>query len=397
MAKHIILFDDSRREHLLPLTFTRPVSMIRVGILTILEKWERMIGKKCYHLTADYLRIKFPMPLDNADCLIINGGVIPSASLITLINELKLGEAIYSGETLVAAFLPELPSYEFNFEKSSFNSSLELTEKPLEILRPWDIFKINGIALENDFDLITKGRKSQPISSTNQVLNPSRVFIEEGAIVECSILNAQTGPIYIGSNAEIMEGSIVRGPFALCDHSTLKLGAKIYGPTTVGPHSKVGGEVNNSVIFGFSNKAHDGFLGNSVIGEWCNLGADTNTSNLKNNYAIVKLWNYPRGGFVDTGLQFCGLIMGDHSKCGINTMFNTGTVVGVSANIFGDGFPRNFIPSYSWGGAQGFSLYKTEKAFETIEKVFERRGITLDEIEKDILTHIFNITAKYRR
>jgi UDP-N-acetylglucosamine diphosphorylase/glucosamine-1-phosphate N-acetyltransferase len=397
MAKHIILFDDARREHLLPLTFTRPVSMVRVGILTIFEKWERMTGKKCFHFTADYLRVKFPMPLNNADCLLINGGVIPSKSLLNRINELKLGEAIYSGESLVAAFLPELPSYDFNFDKGNFNSVSELNEKPLEILRPWDIFRHNGIALESDFDLITEGRKSQPISSSNQVLNPIRIFIEEGAKVECAILNAQTGPIYIGSQAEVMEGSIVRGPFALCEHSTLKLGAKIYGPTTVGPHSKVGGEVNNSVIFGYSNKAHDGFLGNSVIGEWCNLGADTNTSNLKNNYAIVKLWNYPKGGFVDTGLQFCGLIMGDHSKCGINTMFNTGTVVGVSANIFGDGFPRNFIPSYSWGGAQGFSIYKTEKAFETIEKVFERRELTLDETEKDILTHIFNLTAKYRR
>jgi UDP-N-acetylglucosamine diphosphorylase/glucosamine-1-phosphate N-acetyltransferase len=278
----------------------------------------------------------------------------------------------------------------------SFPGAKKLSEKPFEVLHPWDIFRLNGLAIESDFDLITKGRKSQPISNTNKVLNAERVFVEEGAVVECAVLNAQTGPIYIGVNAEVMEGSLIRGPFALCEGATLKLGAKIYGPTTIGPYSKAGGEINNSVIFGNSNKAHDGFLGNSVIGEWCNLGADSNTSNLKNNYTNVKLWNYIKQGFVDTGLQFCGLIMGDHSKCGINTMFNTGTVVGVSANIFGDGFPRNFIPSFSWGGAQGFTLYKTEKAFETAQKVLARRGQELNKVEVDILTHVFKLTAGYR-
>jgi len=223
------------------------------------------------------------------------------------------------------------------------------------------------------------------------------IFVEEGAKVECAILNASTGPIYIGKDAEIMEGAIVRGPLALCEHAALKMGAKIYGPTTIGPHSKVGGEVNNSVIIGYSNKGHDGFLGNSVLGEWCNIGADSNNSNLKNNYAEVKLWNYPQERFVNTGLTFCGLIMGDHSKCGINTMFNTGTVVGVNANIFGSGFPRNFVASFSWGGAAGFTTYKTADAFEVAARVFDRRGMVFNETEQEILQHVFEITAKYRK
>jgi UDP-N-acetylglucosamine diphosphorylase/glucosamine-1-phosphate N-acetyltransferase len=228
-------------------------------------------------------------------------------------------------------------------------------------------------------------------------LGKENIFLEPGAKIECATLNASTGPIYIGKDAEIMEGALIRGPFALCEHATLKMGTKIYGPTTIGPHSKVGGEVNNSVIFGYSNKAHDGFLGNSVIGEWCNLGADTNNSNLKNNYIEVKLWDYASGRFIPTGLQFCGLIMGDHSKSGINTMFNTGTVVGVSANIFGSGFPRNYIPSFSWGGAQGYITYHIDKALEVASQVMKRRDIKLDEIEQDILKHIFEITASKRK
>jgi UDP-N-acetylglucosamine diphosphorylase/glucosamine-1-phosphate N-acetyltransferase len=259
-----------------------------------------------------------------------------------------------------------------------------------------DIFSMNGSELEKDFAAITKGRKSAPISATNTVMAPEKVFLEEGAIVECAVLNGSSGPIYIAKDAEIMEGSLVRGPFSLGEHSQLKLGAKIYGPTTIGPHCKVGGEVNNCVIFGYSNKAHDGFIGNSVIGEWCNLGADTNTSNLKNNYAEVKLWNYPAEKYLKTGMQFCGTIMGDHSKCGINTMFNTGTVIGVSANIFGAGYPRNFIPDFSWGGAQGFETFSIAKSFEVAKIVFSRRGLVFDEIEQDILVYVFNETQKFR-
>jgi UDP-N-acetylglucosamine diphosphorylase/glucosamine-1-phosphate N-acetyltransferase len=264
------------------------------------------------------------------------------------------------------------------------------------VLKPWDIFSKNGQAIKDDYELVTKGRKSQPLSATNQVLG-DQVFVEEGAKVECAILNSTTGPIYIGKDAEIMEGSVVRGPLAMCDHSVLKLSTKIYGPTTVGPYSKVGGEVNNSVIFACSNKGHDGFLGNSVLGEWCNIGADSNNSNLKNNYAEVKLWNYTQERFVNTGLQFCGLIMGDHSKCGINTMFNTGTVVGVNANIFGSGFPRNFVPSFSWGGAAGFTTYKLRDAFDVAARVFERRGMVFNEMEQEILTKVFELTEKYRK
>src|SRR5690606_24924204 len=251
--------------------------------------------------------------------------------------------------------------------------------------------------LEDDFELLTDGRRSQPIPATNNIINGQNIFIEEGAKLEFVTLNASFGPIYIGKDAEIMEGSIIRGPFALCEHATVKLGAKIYGPTTVGPHSKVGGEVNNSVIFGYSNKGHDGFMGNSVLGEWCNLGADTNNSNLKNNYAEVRLWDYNTESFARTGLQFCGLMMGDHSKCGINTMFNTGTVVGVSANIFGSGFPRNFIPSYSWGGAAGMTTFKTDKAFEVAREVMKRRNLEFTEQDEKIMEHVFEITAKYRR
>lgn len=382
--------------NLLPLTFTRPVAEIRIGILTIREKWEKNLGAKCAYLTADYLREKFLPAVGDRESCLINGGVIPDQNLIDLISTLKVGQAITWDETLIAAILPSTPNPSYIPEFSSFKDNRNLSEKPFMVLNPWDIFAQNGKALEQDFELLTKNRQSEPISKTNQILNPERVFIEKGAKIECSILNANNGPIYIGADAEIMEGSIVRGPFALCKSSVLKMGAKIYGPTTIGPDSKVGGEINNCVIFGNSNKAHDGFLGNSVLGEWCNIGADTNNSNLKNNYANVKLWNYSQKSFTDTGLQFCGLIMGDHSKCGINTMFNTGTVVGVSANIFGSGFPRNFIPSFSWGGAQGFSVYSIDKAFETVERVFERRGIPLNDIEKKILAYIFKITKEYR-
>ncbi|MFO8021716.1 MAG: GlmU family protein [Perlabentimonas sp.] len=397
MVTQVVLFDDSRRESLLPLTFTRPVSMIRVGVLTIHEKWEKVLKRPCGFFTAPYLRRKFHANQEGkGPCLFINGGIIPTSNLIDAIGSLKLYEAIIYGDKLVAAILPDLPSDDFPLSSVSFPIAQKWTNNLLEIEHPWDIFSKNGEALLRDFDLLTKGRTSEKISSSNKVLGSHPIFIEKGAVVECSVLNASNGPIYIGENAEIMEGSLVRGPFALCDNSTLKLGAKIYGPTTIGPHCKIGGEVNNCVFFGFSNKAHDGFIGNSVVGEWCNLGADSNTSNLKNNYASVKLWNYSKGGFLDTGLQFCGLIMGDHSKCGINTMFNTGTVVGVSANIFGDGFPRNFIPSFSWGGAQGFAIYKTNKAFETAQKVMARRGLNLDDIEREILEHVFNVTTCYR-
>lgn len=388
---NFILFDH-HRDNLLPLTFTRPVADIRIGILTIREKWEKMLGAKTSSKTEAYLSKKFPTEFTiDTDNVWINGSYCPNEKLIEEVRSLKPGESLVEGAVIVAANTGNASDLE------ATGTKYESHAKAMQIQNPWDIFSKNGEAIQVDFDLITKGRKSLALSATNQVMGVENVFVEEGAKVECAILNATTGPIYIGKDAEIMEGSIVRGPFALCEHSALKLGAKIYGPTTVGPHSKVGGEVNNSVIIGYSNKGHDGFLGNSVLGEWCNIGADSNNSNLKNNYAEVKLWNYTKERFVGTGLTFCGLIMGDHSKCGINTMFNTGTVVGVNANIFGSGFPRNFVPSFSWGGAAGFTTYKTKDAFEVAARVFERRNMVFNETEQEILSHVFELTEKYRK
>jgi UDP-N-acetylglucosamine diphosphorylase/glucosamine-1-phosphate N-acetyltransferase len=391
-----ILFDDNTRSNLLPLTFTRPVAEIRVGILTIREKWEKMLGEKTSTKTEEYLSKKFPSEFTiDTDNVWINGSVCPNEKLITEIKSLQSGQSLLSSGIIFAVNTGNAKSLDLSVIESF--TKFESHAMAIRIEHPWDIFSKNGDAIRNDFELLTSGRKSLALSQTNQVIGVEHIFVEEGAKVECAILNASTGPIYIGKDAEIMEGSIVRGPFALCEHSTLKLGAKIYGPTTIGPHSKVGGEVNNSVIFGFTNKAHDGFLGNSVLGEWCNIGADSNNSNLKNNYAEVKLWNYERERFVPTGLTFCGLIMGDHSKCGINTMFNTGTVVGVSANIFGAGFPRNFIPSFSWGGAAGFTTYKIKDAFEVANRVFERRSLVFDETEQEILNVVFEMTEKFRK
>jgi UDP-N-acetylglucosamine diphosphorylase/glucosamine-1-phosphate N-acetyltransferase len=391
-----ILFDDNTRNNLLPLTFTRPVADIRIGILTIREKWEKMLNSETSTSTEEYLKTKYPLEFAiDTDNIWINGSFCPNEKLIEEIKTLQPNQALLSSHIIVAVNTGAETRFDtpLNDDFIKFESHA----KAMHIENPWDIFSKNGEAIKSDFDLITTGRKSLALSPSNQVSGVENIFVEEGAKVECAILNASTGPIYIGKDAEIMEGSIVRGPFSLGEHSALKLGAKIYGPTTIGPHCKVGGEVNNSVIFGFSNKAHDGFLGNSVLGEWCNIGADSNNSNLKNNYAEVKLWNYTKEKFVGTGLTFCGLIMGDHSKCGINTMFNTGTVVGVNANIFGSGFPRNFVPSFSWGGAAGFTTYKLKDAFEVAGKVFERRNMIFDETEQGILTHVFELTEKYRK
>ena len=391
-----ILFDDNTRNNLLPLTFTRPIAEIRIGILTIREKWEKFLAEKASTKTEEYLSKKFPTEFTiDADNIWINGGVCPNEKLIEELKTLEPQQVLVSGSIVIAANTGNEKS--FDYLSIDSYTKFESHAMAMKIENPWDIFSKNGDAIKSDFEILTAGRKSLALSSTNQTIGVEHIFVEEGAKVECAILNASTGPIYIGKDAEIMEGAIVRGPFALCEHSALKLGAKIYGPTTIGPHSKVGGEVNNSVIFGFSNKAHDGFLGNSVVGEWCNLGADTNNSNLKNNYAEVKLWNYTKERFVPTGLTFCGLIMGDHSKCGINTMFNTGTVVGVSANIFGSGFPRNFVPSFSWGGAAGFTTYKIKDAFEVATRVFERRNLAFDETEQEILNAVFEMTEKYRK
>jgi len=386
-----ILFDGAARNQLLPFTFTRPVADIRIGILTIREKWERILETTTSTVTEDYLSHKWPM-VEMPENIMINASFLPTPEFLSQIENLKPNQAIFHEEDIVAFFSFEDQEVDF----SAF-TQLELEGNAFQIAHTWDIFAKNGDALIADFELLTKNRKSQPVPGSNNVIGRENIFIELGANVEFATLNASSGPIYIGADAEIMEGCLIRGPFALCENSTLKMGAKIYGPTTVGPFSRVGGEVNNSVIFGYSNKGHDGFLGNSVLGEWCNLGADTNNSNLKNNYAEVRLWDYETEGFARTGLQFCGLMMGDHSKCGINTMFNTGTVVGVSSNLFGAGFLRNFIPSFSWGGTNGMTTYKTLKAFEVAEIAMNRRKIEFLEEDRAILEHIFEETKKWRK
>ena len=387
-----ILFDGPSRNNLLPFTYTRPVADIRVGILTIREKWETYLETTITTVTEDYLSDKYPM-VEMEENIMINASYLPNLELVEMISGLKENQAIFDGEDVIAFFTKEAQD-DIDFDKYE---AIEFSQKVIKIENTWDIFSKNGEAIQEDFNVITKDRISQPIPASNNIIAPENIFLEEGAKLEFATLNATNGPIYIGKNAEIMEGSIIRGPLALCESAGIKLGAKIYGPTTVGPHSKVGGEVNNSVIFGYSNKGHDGFLGNSVLGEWCNLGADTNNSNLKNNYAEVRLWDYQTEGFAKTGLQFCGLMMGDHSKCGINTMFNTGTVVGVSANIFGSGFPRNFVPSFSWGGNGGFTTYLTKKAFEVAQVVMARRKVAFSDQDKAILEHVFEETKKYRR
>ena len=387
-----ILFDGPARNALLPFTFTRPVADILVGIMTIRQKWEMRLGSTTTTLTEEYLSEKFPM-VEMEENVMINASFLPNTILAEMVSNLSSNQAIFKGEDVIAFFTDE------NQESVDFDTYeiIEFEGDCLRIQHTWDIFSKNADAIQEDFELLTEDRKSQPIPKSVNTIAKENIFIEEGAKLEFVTLNATNGPIYIGKDAEIMEGSIIRGPFALCEGATVKMAAKIYGATTVGPHSKIGGEVNNAVLFAYSNKGHDGFLGNSVLGEWCNIGADTNNSNLKNNYEEVKLWNYETESFEKTGLQFCGLMMGDHSKCGINTMFNTGTVVGVSANIFGAGFPRNFVPSFSWGGASGITVYMTRKAFETARLVMSRRNIDFDEKEAAILQHVFDETKIWRK
>ncbi len=390
-----ILFDNRYRNHLLPLTFTRPVCELRVGIVTVKEKWEHFLGSPCSYHTQDYLIEKFKLKVGETN-LLIDGSIIPNSELIESINILKEDQALVSEDDVIAICMNKENLASFDPSNISGFEQVEYKNSFSHLRYPYDIFRLNGECIIQDFQWLTSDRSSVSFSQSNQIIEPENVFIEEGARVECATINASTGPVYIGAKAEIMEGSVIRGPFALCHNSTVKLSAKIYGPTTIGPHSKVGGELNNVVVQAYSNKGHDGFLGNSVLGEWCNIGADSNNSNLKNNYSEVKLWNYVENRFKGTGLQFCGLIMGDHSKCAINTMFNTGTVVGVFANIFGSGFPRNFIPSFAWGGPQGNKVYKKTAAFYVAKLVMERRNIEFDNVEKQILEHVFDETEKYR-
>ncbi|WP_026809261.1 GlmU family protein [Arenibacter latericius] len=386
-----ILFDGTVRNALLPFTYTRPVAEIRIGILTIREKWEKYLGSTTTTITEDYLSEKYPL-VEMEHNVLINASLLPNPDLVDLILNLEQNEIILYHDEIVAFYASEAQE-EIDF---STYSATEYEGDVLRIENTWDIFSKNAEALQADFDLITEGRKSAPISKTNDLICPENIFLEEGAKVEYSILNATDGPIYLGKNSEVWEGNLIRGGFALCEKAVVKMGTMIYGATTVGPYSKVAGELSNSVIFGYSSKGHEGYLGNSVLGEWCNIGASSNNSNLKNNYALVRLWNYETETFEPTGLQFCGLMMGDHSKTAINTMFNTGTVIGVNCNIYVPGFPRNFIPSFSWGGATGFSTYQPEKAFEAAKVMMARREVEFNEMDAKILTHVFEESKKWR-
>ena len=391
--KTIVLFDGQCHKSLIPLTFTRPVAHLRVGIFTISEKWSHFFGQDVHVRCKDYLIKKFDSFEGYADLGIL-AGLLPNEDLVDVISNLSSNSILMKDGNVLA--ITPLPENNDSIEKSlSKYATIEYDSEISIVNRPQDIFLENGKEINEDFNWVLKNSKSIGCHESNTVFGDN-IFIEDGASIRGSIINCEEGPVYIGKNAQIMEGSVIRGPFALLDHSIVKMGAKIYGPTTFGPHCKVGGEVGNSVIQGHSNKAHDGYLGNSVIGEWCNLGADTNTSNLKNNYSNVKNWDYAKDSMQDTGTQYCGLIMGDHSKCGINTMFNTGTVVGVSANIYGGGFPPKFIPSYSWGGSEGFVDYELKKAIELAVLVMKRRGVELSSMDEEILKHVFHSTKAYR-
>ncbi|WP_295732350.1 putative sugar nucleotidyl transferase [uncultured Muribaculum sp.] len=387
--RNVILQDVAEvRDNLLPITYTRPVAEIRLGIDTIREKWERAFpGEYSYKVSAAYLAPKFPMKeVDTLDDYYIASHVCPSDELVRLLETLPRGSRIVmAGGEEVARHGKEA------------QETVELEENVMALHALPDIFLLNGEALKSDFEALTTGRDSQPLSDTVTVIGDrSQVFLEEGAWVEAAVLNVQNGPVYIGRNAELMEGTLIRGPLALCHDSHINMGTKVYGATTIGPWCKVGGELSNVVMLGYSNKAHDGFLGNAVIGEWCNLGADCVASNLKNDYTEIKLWNYPAHRFLRTGLQFCGLIMADHSKAGINTMFNTATVVGVGCNIHGSGYPRNFVASFSEGGAAGFSDVAMTKFFDIARRAMARRHVELTQTDIDIFEAIREIAETYK-
>ncbi|HEU5145461.1 MAG TPA: GlmU family protein [Chryseosolibacter sp.] len=384
-----ILFDDPIiRINLLPFTYTRPVANIRVGILTIDEKWENWLGVKPSFQTAGYLERKFPRK-GTDDTLLINGAICPDQKLVDTIKALPSNYFLVQNQLLIASRNPQ----------GDMNSGNTIQyDTPLTIIdRPWKIYRENGAQIRQDFRLLTIGRTSAGIVDKHtRTYGDENIFVEDGVTIKAAIINAENGPVYLGKNSIVDEGAMIRGPFALCEGGHINMGGKMRGDTTVGPFCKVGGEVSASVLFAYSNKAHDGFLGCSVIGEWCNLGADSNTSNLKNTFDHVRLWSHAENALIDTGLQFCGLMMGDHSKCSINTMFNTGTVVDVSSNVFGEGFPQKYIPSFSWGGAGSITTYHMDKAFHTATKAMERRERVFDENERSILEHVYRMTALHR-
>ncbi len=405
-----ILFDDNSRYSLQPFTHTRAIADIRCGIYTMRERWEQLLRSKTDTLTEEHLQSIYtyntlPGILEtvygmeaNVATIFVNGSVFATEALVKAINKLEAGQKLVQGDVLIAANTEDTVYYK---NLNSVTEGLEAIAYEPEVQRlknNWDIFSKNDAAIRADFSIITKGRKSAALPAHITITGKENLFIEEGAKVYAGcIINAEAGPVYIGKDAEILEGTMIRGPLAAGEHSVIKMGAKIYGATTIGPGCKVGGEINNVVFFANSNKAHDGYLGNAVIGEWCNMGADTNCSNLKNNYDEIKIWDEHTNKSVKTGLTFCGLLMGDHSKCAINTAFNTGTVVGVSSNIFGSGFPEKFVPSFCWGGSEGMTTYDINRAMETANRMMGRRDKQLSEAEKNLFKHIFEQTAEQRR
>lgn len=394
----ILLSDAGHWRHLLPITFTRPVGALRPGILTMADAWWRMTELPVGFRTESYLQAKFPAV--KSDVLReVDGSLLPSPELVGAVLDLEVGEVLLAAGRALAFCRPGIESDQpLDWRlPGPYWTPKEFHGDVFSFTRPWHLFQLCGKAILNDFVLLTDGRRSARLSPQNTVIgDPTLIFLEEGAVVEASILNTTGGPIYIGKGAEVMEGCMLRGPIAIGDRTQIKMGAKIYGPSAFGPDCRVGGEVNNCVLQGLSNKGHDGFLGNSVLGEWCNLGADTNNSNLKNNYGPVRMWSYAEEAMVDTGLTFCGLVMGDHSKSGINTMFNTGTVVGACSNVFGSGFPPKHIPSFSWGGADGFDEYELTKALISMRRVMERRALTPSPEDERVISHLFGITASHR-
>lgn len=390
-----VIFYDLPRVHadLLPMTFTRPVADFRIGITTIREKWAMMLPQDCRYgyRTVGFLVKKYKAE-EIDDNLFIAGNVVPNPALVEEVLRLEIGEALFKGDDFIAYRGVSPDMHADNYMKKEYNGEC------LVLHYLFDIFLNNGAVIKQDFEMIANGRTSCALSASNTVIgDPDLVFVEEGAYVEGAFLNTNGGPIYIGKDAQVMEGSCVRGPMALCEHSNINMGSKIYSDTTIGPWSKVGGELNNVVVFGYSNKAHDGFLGNAVIGEWCNIGAGTNASNLKNDYSKIRVWNYPDHTFMRTDLQFCGLIMGDHSKVGINCMFNTATVVGVGVNIHGSGFPRTFIPSFSEGSpVGGFTDVQLKKFFDIANRAMARRGLLLTDLDYEIFEEIYKIADTYK-
>ncbi|MBL6656632.1 MAG: glucose-1-phosphate thymidylyltransferase [Flavobacteriaceae bacterium] len=387
----LILSDFNFHSAFLPLTFNKPVAELRFGMLTLREKWEKLSGQQTFVQSESYLANKFEFADEAKDKLVINATILPDKTLVEQILNLADQTVLLKDDSVIA------------YRSQNFLTSFEelntvvYEDSVIQIRKPWHLFSMLRAAFDLDFELLTSGRMSQNYHPSNTVIGNHPVFIEKGAQVYASVLNTQEGPIYIGKNSQIMEGSMLRGPIGISENSAIKMGAKIYGPCCIGPHSKIGGEVKNVMFFGYSNKGHDGFLGDSVIGEWCNLGADTNTSNLKNNYARVKLWNYESERFEQTEEQFLGIIMGDHSKAAINTMFNTGTVVGFSCNVYGSGFPRNFIPSFSWGGNLGYTDFKVKKAIEVAQIVMDRRGIEFSEEDELLFEKIYTLEQKWKK